>query len=46
MKLEKIAEDIGKFGLLSAIFILVVLILRMSITISNDDAGIEEKWYK
>jgi hypothetical protein len=31
MKLEKIAEDIGKFGLYSAIGILLVLIIRFSI---------------
>jgi magnesium-transporting ATPase (P-type) len=28
LKLETIAEDIGKFGLISAIFILVVLMIR------------------
>ena len=30
-KLEKIAEDIGKFGLISAILILVVLLIRFGI---------------
>jgi len=31
MKLEKIAEDIGKFGLYSAILILIVLLVRFAI---------------
>jgi magnesium-transporting ATPase (P-type) len=31
MKLEKIAEDIGKFGLYSAIIILIVLLVRFAI---------------
>jgi magnesium-transporting ATPase (P-type) len=31
MKLEKIAEDIGKFGLYSAILILIVLLVRFGI---------------
>lgn len=31
MKLEKIAEDIGKFGLISAIFIVLVLLIRFLI---------------
>ena len=30
-KLEIVAEDIGKFGLYSAIFIVVVLLIRLSI---------------
>lgn len=31
MKLEKIAEDIGKFGLISAIVIVVILLIRFFI---------------
>jgi divalent metal cation (Fe/Co/Zn/Cd) transporter len=31
MKLEKLAEDIGKFGLYSAIVIVGVLLIRFSI---------------
>jgi hypothetical protein len=31
MKLEKIAEDIGKFGLYSAISILFILLIRFAI---------------
>jgi hypothetical protein len=31
MKLEKIAEDIGKFGLYSAITIVIVLLIRFAI---------------
>ena len=38
-KLEKIAEDIGKFGLYSAILILLVLFIRFGI-----EKGIERKW--
>lgn len=30
-KLEKISEDIGKFGLISAILILIVLLIRFGI---------------
>jgi len=30
-KLEKIAEDIGKFGLCSAILILIVLLIRFGV---------------
>ena len=36
-KLETIAEDVGKFGLISAIFILVILILRSVIEESVSD---------
>ena len=39
MKLEKIAEDIGKFGLYSAILILVILLIRFSI-----EKGISREW--
>lgn len=39
MKLEKIAEDIGKFGLYSAITIVVVLLIRFSI-----EKGISREW--
>ena len=36
MKLEAIAEDIGKFGLISAIVIVLVLLIRLAVvTISN-----------
>lgn len=38
-KLEKIAEDIGKFGLISAIIILVVLLIRFAI-----EKGITREW--
>jgi hypothetical protein len=31
MKLEAIAEDIGKFGLISAVVIVIVLIIRFGI---------------
>jgi magnesium-transporting ATPase (P-type) len=31
MKLEKIAEDIGKFGLYSAISIVLILLIRFAI---------------
>lgn len=45
MKLEKIAEDIGKFGLVSAIFILLVLIIRMIVTESmKDEAWSGDYW--
>ena len=39
MKLEKIAEDIGKFGLYSAIAILVILLIRFAI-----EKGISREW--
>ena len=39
MKLEKIAEDIGKFGLYSAILILVILLIRFAI-----EKGISREW--
>ena len=39
MKLEKIAEDIGKFGLYSAILILVILLIRFGI-----EKGISREW--
>ena len=39
MKLEAIAEDIGKFGLISAIVIVLVLILRFSI-----ERGVNKDW--
>ncbi len=39
MKLEKIAEDIGKFGLYSAIIILIVLLVRFAI-----EKGISKQW--
>ena len=38
-KLETIAEDIGKFGLYSAILILAVLLIRFGI-----EKGIQKKW--
>jgi len=31
MKLEAIAEDIGKFGLISAIVIVLVLLIRLAV---------------
>lgn len=40
MKLEKIAEDIGKFGLYSAITIVVVLLIRFAI-----EKGISREWH-
>ena len=39
MKLEKIAEDIGKFGLYSAITILIILLVRFAI-----EKGISREW--
>lgn len=39
MKLQKIAEDIGKFGLYSAITIVVVLLIRFAI-----EKGISRDW--
>ncbi len=39
MKLEKIAEDIGKFGLISAILIVIVLLVRFAI-----EKGISRQW--
>lgn len=39
MKLEKIAEDIGKFGLYSAIVIVIILLIRFSI-----EKGISKEW--
>lgn len=39
MKLEKIAEDIGKFGLYSAIIILIVLLVRFAI-----EKGVSKQW--
>jgi len=39
MKLEKIAEDIGKFGLYSAIAIVLVLLIRFGI-----EKGISREW--
>ncbi len=39
MKLETIAEDIGKFGLYSAIAIVIVLLIRFSI-----EKGISREW--
>jgi P-type E1-E2 ATPase len=38
-KLEKVASDIGKFGLYSAIVILLILLVRFSI-----EKGIDKKW--
>ena len=38
-KLEKIAEDIGKFGLYSAIIILVILLIRFGV-----EKGISQEW--
>jgi hypothetical protein len=38
-KLEKIAEDIGKFGLISAIIILCVLIIRFCAEESQKPEG-------
>jgi len=42
LKLEKIAEDIGKFGLASAIFILSILLIRLVI----DESMKENGWKK
>ncbi len=39
MKLEKIAHDIGKFGLYSAIVIVVVLLIRFAI-----EKGLSRQW--
>ena len=39
MKLEKIAEDIGKFGLISAILIVIILLVRFAI-----EKGISRQW--
>lgn len=39
MKLEKIAEDIGKFGLYSSITIVIILLLRFGI-----EKAITPKW--
>lgn len=39
MKLETIAEDIGKFGLYSAILIVIVLLIRFGI-----EKGISREW--
>jgi magnesium-transporting ATPase (P-type) len=39
MKLEAIAEDIGKFGLISAIVIVIVLVIRFGI-----ERGINKDW--
>lgn len=39
MKLEAIAEDIGKFGLISAIIIVIVLIIRFGI-----ERGLNKDW--
>jgi magnesium-transporting ATPase (P-type) len=39
MKLEAIAEDIGRFGLYSAILIVLVMILRFSI-----ERGVNRDW--
>ena len=38
-KLEKIAEDIGKFGLISAICIVIILLIRLAI-----EKGISRQW--
>jgi magnesium-transporting ATPase (P-type) len=40
MKLEKIAEDIGKFGLYSAISIILILLIRFAI-----EKGISREWH-
>ena len=39
MKLEKLAQDIGKFGLYSAIVIVVVMLIRFAI-----EKGISREW--
>lgn len=39
MKLEKIAEDIGKFGLYSAIIIVVILLIRFAV-----EKGVSKQW--
>jgi hypothetical protein len=39
MKLEAIAEDIGKFGLISSIIIVLILIIRFAI-----ERGTEGTW--
>jgi len=41
-KLEKIAEDIGKFGLVCAIFTLIVMVVRAVINVLTD----KRKWNK
>lgn len=38
-KLEKVAKDIGKFGLYSAILILLILLVRFAI-----EKGIQKNW--
>jgi Ca2+ transporting ATPase len=45
-KLERIARDIGKFGLVSAILTLVVLLLRFLITMGINDTWSEGNQYK
>ncbi len=42
-KLESVAEDIGKFGLYSAIFIVIVLLIRFAIVKGTATAE-EDKW--
>jgi P-type Ca2+ transporter type 2B len=39
MKLHKIAEDIGKFGLICAIFTTLVMLIRAFITLLQEDKG-------
>lgn len=39
MKLEKLAQDIGKFGLYSAIIIVVIMLIRFAI-----EKGISRQW--
>ena len=39
MKLEKLSQDIGKFGLYSAIIIVIVMLIRFAI-----EKGISKEW--
>ena len=39
MKLEAIAEDIGKFGLVSAIIIVIIMVIRFGI-----EKGAKNNW--
>ena len=41
-KLEAIARDIGKFGLISAVFILIVLIIRFTIVRASENTWNKE----
>jgi len=39
MKLETIAQDIGKFGLISAIFTVALMFIRFGIDLSRSSSG-------